>query len=337
MFDISLKNFSLFKKETKFNLKALTILVGGNGSGKSSFLKSIELISKGGHLRMAKNYKLDGFQNHANDPSKPIEILYSVSTNLFQQILIEPVSDYLNNTNIEGAVNEEELLYTDNHNNIVLKISISPNNGDIIGKKITINFNALYNILGINGYVDELNHLKSIGFPAENTIEYKNYYTEIMDAVISKYDNVFDWLKRADIFYDFFLKSAETELTIKKENLNNLLFKLFSFETKMKTPSVIKLEDINRDKIISENDAFAEKIHFYHSQKILNSTEFVDKWIKVFFGENSKLEVIQLLPESSDFCLKLNDRYFSEHGTGTFQVLQLIIELFFRLDDFKIV
>ena len=140
MFDISLKNFSLFKKETKFNLKALTILVGGNGSGKSSFLKSIELISKGGHLRMAKNYKLDGFQNHANDPSKPIEILYSVSTNLFQQILIEPVSDYLNNTNIEGAVNEEELLYTDNHNNIVLKISMSPNNGDIIGKKITINF-----------------------------------------------------------------------------------------------------------------------------------------------------------------------------------------------------
>ena len=43
---IGIKNFRVFKEETSFHLKPITILTGTNNSGKSSFLKLLNLLQQ---------------------------------------------------------------------------------------------------------------------------------------------------------------------------------------------------------------------------------------------------------------------------------------------------
>ena len=46
MSDLSIKNFKLFKNKTSFKLNPITLLLGANGSGKSSFIQILNFLNK---------------------------------------------------------------------------------------------------------------------------------------------------------------------------------------------------------------------------------------------------------------------------------------------------
>ncbi len=92
--EISIKNFRLFKEQTKFVIKPLTILVGTNNSGKSSFTKFLMLL-KNGYQSLSFNTKgehyLSSYDKELNRESETdeLQLNFSISDDMFFSEQIE--------------------------------------------------------------------------------------------------------------------------------------------------------------------------------------------------------------------------------------------------------
>ncbi len=74
---IGVKNFRVFEEMAEFEIRPLTILVGPNNSGKSSFTKLLLLLKNGfGYLNFKApgDHKIDNYKNAINRDSKSDEI-----------------------------------------------------------------------------------------------------------------------------------------------------------------------------------------------------------------------------------------------------------------------
>lgn len=81
---IGINNFRVFKELTKFNIKPITILVGANNSGKSSFTKLL-LLLKNGFKNLdfeTGNHNLEGYEKSLNWDLKDDKLNLQFSTGI---------------------------------------------------------------------------------------------------------------------------------------------------------------------------------------------------------------------------------------------------------------
>ena len=65
---LKIENFALFEKETTFEIAPLTLLIGANSSGKSTFLKALDICH--GLKFHSDNFDTDAVENYIGENSK---------------------------------------------------------------------------------------------------------------------------------------------------------------------------------------------------------------------------------------------------------------------------
>lgn len=138
--NIEVKNFRVFRENTKFSLRPVTLLTGPNNSGKSSFTKLLLLLMKDSiHLQFnSGEHNLHSYEKSLN--------WNSVSPNLLIQI--GPVKSVLPNTNVQYKYQNGELETFTLISNDIPWCSVqsmgAENEGDIGKLKVLVSFDFEY-------------------------------------------------------------------------------------------------------------------------------------------------------------------------------------------------
>lgn len=340
MHDLVLKNFSIFKNETKIEIAPLNLLIGANGTGKSTLIKAINIIENQGQMFYAKKFDLGGFQNQANDVKKPIEISYRVANDLYRKIKIKGISDPSNSSFIVDYIDDYIIDFHNAEGISILSTKYASLTDVYKGIEIKLNIPLFYDILEQNGLNEFMNRLKTIGFA-----------DKIVIAKISSenfwFKGLFETWFFTDGIWEFMNKVSLDDFNIESSKLQGIIFQLFSptfhekkfhaFGQKLNEQEalpvkIFRISDYDQPKRVYEpTDNFSRSIEIYESNKAyVNSMfamELVERWVEMFLGKEAKIEIKRLIPELSYFECKLNGRHLTEHGSGVVRIIQLIYNL----------
>jgi hypothetical protein len=154
--------------------------------------------------------------------------------------------------------------------------------------------------------------------------------------------------------YEFFQFHSNISNVISNEEFNEVIHKLFKpFFDLEKKPRITKEKRIKLDvirlwdigepkKVFTSDDEFGKTLlGLYNSEiyppLIINPIEFVDYWVKEFFGKDAKFEFKKINKKYNFFEATLNGKDMPEQGTGVFRMLHLICKLsLFGGDDFSL-
>jgi len=141
---ISLENFRCFQNETSFKIAPITILIGPNNSGKSSFIKAIQLIDSNSnnlfeHLSLKNHYNTLGkFASIINKSSNSNSISLSIDIDLQS-------FSYTYSSNVVP------LFYKNNILRFILTYSSTKNDGVLESLEIKHNEKTLVEYKSIDG------------------------------------------------------------------------------------------------------------------------------------------------------------------------------------------
>jgi predicted ATP-dependent endonuclease of OLD family len=350
--DIICENFSLFEEKTYFNIAPLTVLIGGNSSGKSSLLKGLSIMTSESIWKEEK-FDLGSFEFHATYPIKPISFFYRTFSGLFREISIEGIN-LPDDRPIEEVINiKNKIKYVDQNLDLVLEFfeNFADDATEETAISVTVNMKLFFEILKNLDREDIVTYLKSYGFESKT---YEGHLPHTDRTFLSK-DEFEQWFFQEG-FMDF-LGNLSDNAFDKKSKLNSLLKLFFApvYESKRNhfwhqtdTPNkiqpinILRLNDFGSPKRVfsSDSDLFGQLIDKSHSLRHTNEyaeiEHFRKTWIESFFGEQAKLTIEPLNKLCSHYEVKLNDRYLTEHGTGVFKILTLIFFLSQGYKDLRV-
>jgi energy-coupling factor transporter ATP-binding protein EcfA2 len=339
MSDLSIKNFKLFKNKTSFKLNPITLLLGANGSGKSSFIQILNLIENNASFFNSSLDEFSFFQHLFNDKDKPLELTYEISKNLFQKNVLSLgfTPDLPGNFWIDTISEKFELKYLNEKDEVVFETHYSREHE----LYISINIPLFYNILEVNSCKHLADKLRLSDLPQKN-IKLSTKMTYRMTDIEFEF-GFFNYM-----FYEFIEKCALNEVSISREEFNSEISRIFNnqytIDNKGKTIKkskrlnlkVIKLNNYGSPKkVYSDKDPFGKLISNIHEMQSSNQV-FFQKWLKEFFGDDSIFQLKKLHPEFDLFEVKLNDKFLTEHGTGIYRICYLLCDILYLFDDLNL-
>jgi len=116
---LKIENFALFEKETTFEIAPLTLLIGANSSGKSTFLKALDICH--GLKFHSDNFDTDAVENYIGENSK---IKVEINKNIYLALFL---IDYSTKEFVGGSV-YGRLMYLDQKSNVILTMQKVPSN-----------------------------------------------------------------------------------------------------------------------------------------------------------------------------------------------------------------
>jgi predicted ATPase len=351
MIDLTVKNFAAFKGKTSFNISPLTFLIGANGSGKSSFLKLLNLIEHDFKFNDVDKFDLGTINFQLQDIRKPLEITYEVSNNLHKKIKVSlfkgeagaELEDYI-------SYNELSIIYLDEEGEEVLSTAPMFISDSFRGIKATLDVEKFYEILDKNNASEFKQKLELSSLPLKK-VSLKLSIPNFWDPYYFE-----NWLFSTGL-HDFFSQISLDTFIIPNADLGEYLLPLFkpSFYTKkgqnlMYTSQIqkniqldiIRLNDLGEPKrMFTPEDEFGKTLKNLEFIMTYNSVhygakEFLAKWIEKFFGKNTKFTYKRENKEFYFYTSKLNNKFLTEQGTGVFRILHLICKLstFYYSDSF---
>jgi predicted ATP-dependent endonuclease of OLD family len=336
MSDLSIKNFKLFKNKTYFKLNPITLLLGANGSGKSSFIQILNLIENNASFFNSSLDEFNFFQHLFNDKDKPLELTYEIAKNLYQKNILSLgfVPDDPSHFWIDTISEKFELKFLNEKDEVVLETHYSIEHE----LHLTINIPLFYDILKVNSCKHLTEKLRLSDIP-DKKIKLSRKMSYRMT------DTEFEFSFFNYMFYEFIEQSALNELMISREEFNFEISKIFNNQyvidnnknniskSKRLNLRVIKLNNYgNPQKIYSDKEPLGKIISNLHAMQSCSHV-FFQKWLKEFFGDDSIFQFKKLHPEFDLFEVKLNNKFLTEHGTGIYRICYLLCDIMYLFDD----
>jgi len=342
MSDLTVRNFAIFKDETSFTLKPLTFLIGANGSGKSSLLKVINLIEHNLQFHKADKFDLGNVTFQIQNSRKPLEISYSVAEGLFRKLKVSIHKEVWGGVEGESvSYNELSIVFLNDEGDIILETKPGLVTDSSRGVFVTLDVPKFYNILDKNGLEEFKNKLQLSSIP-EKKIKLK-----LVPPNLGFNDYFETWLFSTGL-YEFFSNCSLDSFMMSGTELSEHLLELFkpsyflnmergrynsNKSTKSIEVTIIRLNDLGVPKrVFSPDDQFSKIL--WEIENIImpgydnvNGKDFLDKWIKKFFGEDATFTFNRSEKDFSFYNAKLNGKYLTEHGTGVFRMIHLICKL----------
>jgi predicted ATP-dependent endonuclease of OLD family len=343
MSDLSVKNFAVFKDSTSFTLKPLTFLIGANGSGKSSLLKLLNLIEYDLRFHKADKFDLANFSFQIQNSKKPLDITYCVANGLHRHLrIIVRKENWTLRQDDYVSYSEIPVVYLNDEGESVLSTKPTLVSDSIRGVNISIDIPKLYDILDINGAMEFKNKLLVSSIPE------KKITLNLVPPNIGYNDNYFEsWLFSAGL-YEFFSKSSLDNLIVSSAEISENLLPLFKpsfylnnervkFSAREKATTIeleiIRLNDLGEPKrVFLPDDNFSKTLNEIENYiepgyDDVGAKDFLNKWIKKFFGEDATFTYKRSEKDFSFYSAKLNGKYLTEHGTGVFRMIHMICKL----------
>lgn len=331
-FSYTITNFTVFGSKQKVQIQPLTFLIGANGSGKSSFLKSLQLINQNGHVERVKKIDLGGGQNLFDDLEKPIEIEFAIRKGLFRRVVIHKYPDFLWEGNYNSSPDYASFEYVDGQSNQVLYADLSIHDKILI----RVDFEALYKILKANGESHLLNMFKTWDVPPKKG-EYQldfEYKEDVESIVFNRY------------FEEIVIKEALSDVFLEEGELQSHLERVFRpFYASLKTELEHSYKLFNIQSLMIQDFTVSKRVFYPNDQLVTDieelknyffdfpdSKKFFERWCKRFFGKNGVPEITRLLANSSHYTIQINGRHLTENGSGFLRILHIIIKLTLFLD-----
>jgi predicted ATPase len=241
--EISIKNFRLFEKQTNFKIKPLTILIGPNNSGKSSFTKFLMLL-KNGYERLSFNkegeHNLSSFDKELNRESETdeLQLNFSISDNMFFSEKVEVSLTYYDG----GVLKKGTIL------NGLISFQVSEDYSKIIEKDILntfifydINFKTQdiiefikSNMMGVLLEKNKIWKFDFLNYPEVRSEKQKaeNYYKKTEDFFSNhKIFELYETLCLSELYHElceinapyfFYDVYIDGKLDLKNQNLDNI-------------------------------------------------------------------------------------------------------------------
>lgn len=330
MHDISFTNFSLFRDKCDFEFRPLTLLVGANGSGKSSLIKALEVIQNG-----SLTTGMQGWQHYAFNKKENILFEWSIAPDLYKKLeLIGIQPSDSDRVYYYDCIDETKLDYVDHNGDVVFFMTFD---------HLKIDIRKVISIMDTYLPKSDLDHLQAIDFKP-GLIEIKFPKKGMVNIngieIMTNFNcaNAIDEIFKKDLLVDTFVKYSLSDFTFDLNLLRKTLYDIFAFRKVIPPIKFIRQNEMSfGEKIYDEQTEFGRLLYRYvdlfHVPE--SARAFANEWKKVLFGKNASIEIKRVLPELNSFSVKLNDRYLTEHGKGTVKLLQLYIQLVVLLaEDF---
>jgi hypothetical protein len=328
---IKFQNFALFDNSNIFELSPLTFLIGGNNSGKSTFVKGLEIIGNGELLNL----------NQVRKGKSEILVSYELLEGLYRRQTFE-IGYY------DEFYSGRSFNYINSEGKEILKVS--PFMGSNESENVVFHVDRFLRILEDGDYIitdKEISELLN-----RNRIVKKHLVEDIQasDREVFHPDEEIEslerWFFEIGIVELFELDEFEVEFQNRVIDFFIQLFKPYTFEAwgnykngqvrywnKKRKPlsiQVIKNSDLSVPKRIYQFGDFLSK-PLSHQLEMENfipphqlyDEEFRTYWLKKFFGQENPLKFD--IFKDGIFEIKLNDQYLTEQGSGITKILQYIL------------
>jgi predicted ATP-dependent endonuclease of OLD family len=339
MHNLKFKNFSLFKEETKINFSPITLLIGSNGSGKSSVLKLLNIIERNFEFSKVNKFDLGNISYQINDKRKPLEICVQISKNIFRKYKIS--IHKLDGHSLEDSYvskNEFHLIYLNEENEVILETKPVTH-----GVQVLLYFNRLIRIIENEDIVSKL----KMFYPLKNRIETNLIHPNFIDP---KYFESWFWAQGFGSLLKDIIDQNESTNDYNKQLLDEILshlsglFKTKEFndrntnnfdsddESRLLNLEIIRWNDLGHGKrIFTPEDSFGRTLknleYAMQPGSIHCTREFLSKWTQEFFGLGSKFHFKRIDSEFFYFVAKINGHLLTEQATGIYRILHLICKL----------
>lgn len=344
MYDLKFKNFSVFKEETKINFSPITLLIGSNGSGKSSVIKMLNIIEQNFEFSKVNKFDLGNISYQINDKRKPLEICVQIAKNIFRKykISIHKLDGHtLEDTYV--SKNEFNLIYLDNESEVILETKPVLIDNSIHGVQVLLHYNRLIRIIENEELVSKL----KIFYPIKKRIEINLRHPNFIDP---KYFESWFWSEGFGLLLNDLIDQSESNYRYYKQLIDEILthlselFKTKEYndkntnnfdsaeESRLLNLEIIRWNDLGHGKrIFTPEDSFGKTLknldYAMQPGSIHGSSEFVMKWTKAFFGAEAIFEFKKIDKEFFYYAAKLNGHLLTEQATGIYRILHLICKL----------
>jgi predicted ATPase len=330
---IELTNFSLFEDNTVFDIKPLSFLIGANNSGKSTFIKALA-IAAAEHFEGNPHFNIDNIDYHLKDIKKPILIRTEVNQGIFKEFKWTVIDDPEDGS--IGYLDLKSVIYLNTKGEKLLELITNANTftfiDDVKNKEIEINFrfNDFLEVIKNEISIKDSELLKVLfGNQALiGQIELPSHLSRIM----SDYRPFEKWFFAEGLISFLEGKALSPLDDLLKGTLKDyfkFLFKPISLEnvdSKINFTTIRNSELSAAKRIYNDSDFIIQQLtkRIGYFQLELIDLNFVDFWMKKFFGEGYNLEIITPFSISKISEIKLNGRHLTELGTGISKILQYI-------------
>ena len=328
---IKFQNFTLFDNSNVFELSPLTFLIGGNNSGKSTFIKGLEIIGNGELLNL----------NQVRKGKSEILVSYELFDGLYRRQTFKIASygefysersfDYINSEGKEilnvspymGGNESENIVF---HVDRFLKI-LEDGGYNIIDEEIRQLLNR-YRIIKKHLVEDIQASVREVFHPDEDIENLERWFFEIGIVQLFELDEI--EIEFQNRLIDFFIGLFKPYSFEAWGNYKNRQVRYWNKKRKPLSIQVIKNSDLSVPKRIYQFGDFLSKPLAFQLEieNIIPPHELFDKefrtyWLKKFFGQENPLKFD--IFKDGIFEIKLNDQYLTEQGSGITKILQYIL------------
>lgn len=334
MSDLSIRNFKLFENKTTFNLNPITLLLGANGSGKSSFIQILQLIENNDSFFNSSIDEFNFFQHLFYDRNKTIELSYEVANQLHRKNVLSLGGSQGGEYYIDRRSEMFGLTYLNEKDEVILETKYNKDHELCF----ILNVPLFYEVLEENSSKHLADKLRLSGLQ-EMKINQKRKMSYRMTGTEFEF-GFFTFL-----FFEFIESCSTVDLTLSREEFNIEILRIFKNKyviedngkvirkSKRFNLKVIKLKNYGSPKkIYSDKDPLGKIISNIHQSQSFSHV-FFQKWLKEFFGEDCIFQLKKLHAEFEFFEVKLNNKFMTEHGSGIYRILYLLCDIMDFFDD----
>lgn len=348
---LKIENFALFKDETTFEIAPLTLLIGANSSGKSTFLKALNIL-----LGLGTSQQDPWFIEDGNN--------YILKDNLFTISLNNGIV-----MSIGFTVEEKKIIptgvitYHDESGNYLLSFKQNRGYGVLDHKVADIHCN-IFNLkhflekkIGLGEFTNNPNPhddntirelLKAFKLESFNEIfttsithkyESSNPAYSLIPGLLSEKDFILHVCKYGGYILNTLTKDCFPPDLLEKTFNNSLFSYMFKDTIKAWGPQrqsdmldveAIKSQDLPQRIYFKEHSLFPilyekDNIHWKDTHDYLTN-----KWLAFFLPSNFTIQSIPIYNSSKDpigYELTLNEKHLTEWGTGIFRIVKILIKL----------
>lgn len=366
---LKIQNYSLFKEKTIFDIADLTLLVGANSSGKSTFLRALNTIHQ---LKNNSKYVKKGRASNFFHDNNSFE--FSISPFVNMQISFESQNDAKRSKYIYTGDLKRKVNFLNINGATILSVSQTNIDSSYFEEKVTFYCDAYYDFILEMGkiYKDVAAAIDSSVFsPLLNTepvviISKKAIDISAHNFVNDAYDklnrNIFKILEsKLNISGKHHYDLANDELAepslwggkgyykrtkyLKPQNNNafsrkiekghDLYFELSRYSElwEIHLKKIHLTELVNSGKATNEQKEFLMKLSQSDNGEFLIVKHFIDKWVKLFFGAKSEFYFYYEYGEEESPSIMINHKNIYDWGTGAYNVFYYIMLFSFGISE----